>query len=59
MRPQLCGAGAQNLPRTNSPDEVLVPVQLAPVFQATRPSKDAGDGVGASRPALGEEVTGR
>lgn len=36
-----------------SPDEVLVPVQLPPVLQATSPGKDAGNGVRAGRPALG------
>ena len=41
----------------HSPDQVLVSVQLPPVLQATRPGKDAGDGVGAGRPALEAGVT--
>lgn len=54
MRTRHTGLGHRPLP-LHPPDEVLVPVQLPPVLQATRPGKDAGNRVGASGPALETE----
>lgn len=57
IRPRTC-PWASAAPPLSSLDEVLVPIQLPPVLQASRPGEDAGDGVGAGRPALGAGRTG-